>query len=774
MDTEHDYQSYSTKRNGKPTNQPMPQMYAAGADSGDGVTLDMAWLFAVARRRFFVMAGVAIALGAISGGLIVWNSKKIIPVYEGYFRVLVEPVTAEGRLAKLSLLAQTGSSTGVTDVSKLSVADSDLVDYETQIRVLKSPKLMEPLIGQLKSVYPDINSYNSLLTRLAISRVTYEKDGKQGGTKILEVRYQDKDTKKIKFVLGRLRDAYLTYSLQERLTSLNRGIKFIDEQLPELQQRVDTLQRQLQKLREEYSLSDPESTGRFLTDTAQSLETQRIGVQSELAQARTQYINLQKQLKEGSSLSVISKDSKAYETIVGQLQKIETDIATESAQFREDSPPMQALREKRENLRNLLARQAQGILENVGGQVKELEARSKVIDEKQQINNRQRSAFPTVLRRYSDLQQDLQIATDSLKVFLAKRVALKLDAAQRETPWEEIAPPAIVLDEFGQPMPASVKQTSRQLAIALILSILVGIGSGFLAEVLHTVFHTPEEVKGATKLPLLGVIPYAKQLKKLSRRTKKLPAVVEKGSLTDKGGIVLPAKGNKRGSDWASPFFEAFRSLYTNIRLLSAGTPIHSLAISSAVPGDGKSTTATYLAQTAAAIGQRVLLVDADLRRPTQHTRLGLPNVQGLTEVITTDLSLNDAIQRSPDDDNLFVLTAGQTPLDPIKLLSSEKMQYLMEQFQAFFDLVIYDTPPLIGISDTNLIAAQTDGIILVVGLEKTDRDMLKKSLDGLRISGASVLGVVANGIKGYAPNTYATYQRYYRTNRQLAENPHV
>jgi Mrp family chromosome partitioning ATPase len=93
-----------------------------------------------------------------------------------------------------------------------------------------------------------------------------------------------------------------------------------------------------------------------------------------------------------------------------------------------------------------------------------------------------------------------------------------------------------------------------------------------------------------------------------------------------------------------------------------------------------------------------------------------------------------------------------------------------MEQFQAFFDLVIYDTPPMIGLADSNIIAANTDGIIMVVGLGKTDRSMLTKALDELKISGTSVLGIVANGIKGYTPSTYAAYERYYKQERQLAD----
>ncbi len=172
------------------------------------------------------------------------------------------------------------------------------------------------------------------------------------------------------------------------------------------------------------------------------------------------------------------------------------------------------------------------------------------------------------------------------------------------------------------------------------------------------------------------------------------------------------------------------------------------MVIGSAEAGDGKSTVALHLAEAAAAIGQRVLLVDADLRSPQLHTRLDLPNFQGLTDAISTDISLNDLIQRPSGENTLFVLTSGSVPDDPIKLLSSKKMHALMEQFQDFFDLVIYDTPPIMGLADGSILADQTDGLILVVGLAKTDRASISKALEELKISGAPVLGVVANKLK--------------------------
>jgi capsular exopolysaccharide synthesis family protein len=278
-----------------------------------------------------------------------------------------------------------------------------------------------------------------------------------------------------------------------------------------------------------------------------------------------------------------------------------------------------------------------------------------------------------------------------------------------------------------------------------------------MVERLDNVFHSPDELKDRTKLPLLGVIPYSKQLKEI------MPAVTLADKMPEPEDAV-PKKGNRRQPQWykASPFLESFRSLHTNIRFLGSDTPIHSIVISSATPGDGKSTVSVHLAQAAAAMGQRVLLVDADLRLPQVHKVLGLDNHIGLSNVIATGCTAKQAIQRLPMWDHLYVLTAGQLPPDPTRLLSSKKMLYLMEQFHAVFDLVIYDTPPVLGLADGQLLAAHTNGVVMVGGLGKTDRSMMMQSLDRLRISNATVLGVVANGVKGYTTQSYYHYQHYY------------
>ncbi|MEG4627293.1 polysaccharide biosynthesis tyrosine autokinase [Microcoleus sp. w1-18aA5] len=353
--------------------------------------------------------------------------------------------------------------------------------------------------------------------------------------------------------------------------------------------------------------------------------------------------------------------------------------------------------------------------------------------------------MPTAQHRYDDIQLKLELAKDTLKLFLEKQKTLQLDAGQIDGSWQIISKPELVTNENGDLNPVTEKPTRRHLAIAIVISTLLGIAIGFLVEVLNTVFHTPEEIKSATKRPLLGVIPIAKAMKIKSRRGERVPAqFTSVSSNTNSESLKRIIVSNSKDF----PVVEAFHYLYTNIQLLNAEHPISSLTITSTLKGEGKSTVAVYLAKTASAVGKRVLLVDANMRVPQLHTYLGLSNMKGLSNVLSSDLSLNEAIQRLPDDDNLFVLTAGTIPPDPIKLLSSRKMHYLMEQFLALFDLVIYDTPPLMGLADGHLLASQTDGTVLIVKIEKTDRGLVSKALDQLNVADFKVLGVVANGVK--------------------------
>jgi capsular exopolysaccharide synthesis family protein len=560
--------------------------------------------------------------------------------------------------------------------------------------------------------------------------------------------------------------------------NLKKGIEFVDSQLPQLRLRVDKLQADLQAFRQRNELLDPESQSQQLAMRVNTIEQQQVDTQVKIRENQSLYATLTSQLglqPEQAIATTSLSEAPRYQQLLNQLQEIEAKIAKESARFTEESPTIVALRNQQRNLLPLLEQESQKVigtnlqqagvtndspssirnqlsqqLVDAANQIQVLQMRQKAIAQAERLLNQQVRQMPVIARQYTDLQRELNVATESLNRFLGVREGLQIEVAQKSLPWQ------IILKPEAPKFPVS-PNNERNLVLGAIAGLLLGTVVALMVERLDNVFHSPDELKDRTKLPLLGVIPYSKQLKQM------MPAVAFADKMPEPEEA-LPKKINRRQPQWykASPFLESFRSLHTNIRFLGSDTPIHSLVISSATPGDGKSTVSVHLAQAAAAMGQRVLLVDADLRLPQVHKVLGLDNQIGLSNVIATGCTAKQAIQRLPMWDHLYVLTAGQLPPDPTRLLSSKKMLYLMEQFHAVFDLVIYDTPPVLGLADGQLLAAHTNGVVMVGGLGKTDRSIMMQSLDRLRISNATVLGVVANGVKGYTAQSYYHYQHYY------------
>jgi capsular exopolysaccharide synthesis family protein len=212
-------------------------------------------------------------------------------------------------------------------------------------------------------------------------------------------------------------------------------------------------------------------------------------------------------------------------------------------------------------------------------------------------------------------------------------------------------------------------------------------------------------------------------------------------------------------------FWESLQFLYSNIQLLSSDRPIGSLVISSSMPGDGKSTVAFHLAVVASAMGKKVLLVDADLRLPQIHKLSKLNNLWGLSNLISSNTDVEQVIKKMPTIHNLSVITSGTIPPDPARLLSSDKMKQLMEHFHQNFDLVIYDVPPIRGLVDARLIAPHTDGVMLIVRMDKTDKSALAQVQESLRIYPINLLGIIVNGDKSHF-SQYGSYKQYFNRER--------
>ena len=730
--------------------------------------LNLRQVLSVVKHRWWIIAGITLG---VTGAIAAWTFLKT-PIYQGRFLLLIGQPIEENKnslkLAAQDILPQLGGEN---------------IDYETQIAVLKSPQLLNPILSKITPKYPDF-TYSDLISKTGKSDL---KISQLEDTKVLEIVYENAEPEKIKLVLDNLASHYLNYSSQERKTEINQGLDFVNAQLPVLQERVNSLQKQMQQFRQQYNFLDPDKEATRLSQQLTSIEQEYRVAQVALNEINSRYQALQQQVGLAPNQAIIAtylSESPGYQDLLKQLQEVEVELAKQSAVFAKDSPIIATLEEKRANLLPLLQNEAQRTLgeklpQTVGNSPALVSRSALRVELTQQLveaaNTRQTleikvkslaraleqqkasvKNLAVLARRYTDLQRELEIATTSLGRFLEEQQKLQLKVAQQVVPWQLISSPEVE-EDFVSPKPV------RNLALGVIGGLLLGLGAAFLAERLDPVHHSADELKEDTKLPLLGAIPWNKDIDKIEKVITALPQLTVAGQqLTIPNTTAKSANENPYYYNF-SPFSEAFHTLNTNIRLLGSDSPLKSLVISSVSPGDGKTTTAINIAKAAARMGQKVLLVDADLRRPQIHLRLNLDNDHGLSNVLAEGLDWNETIQFLPRHENLSILTAGLIPPDPTRLLSSQRMQEMISQLQQdhAFDLIIYDLPPIAAFADAKILAAMATGLILVTKLGKTDRFVLKNLLEDLRLSQISVLGLVANNVSRKDHN-YRYYSHYY------------
>lgn len=684
-----------------------------------------------ARRQALLISGIA---GVVTAGM--WKVAASAPLmYAGNFQVLVEPVTSEAKLSEPSTLTRAGE------------ASNNQMDYPTQLEILKSPGMLDSIVKLVRTRHANFG-VNALRQGLLVERIG---KGRYDSTKILSVSYQGLDPDVVELVLQKTAEKYLKYSLEERKTSIGQGVKFIEEQLPDLQKRVDVYQAQLQQLQQQYELIDPTARAGELYTQIRQFESEQFTTAKELQELKTlsQTLQQQLQLTPGEARVASELSENPYRSnLLTQLKDIDSQIAVQSATFRPDSPEIQLLLEQRQNVLGLLEQETQqipgvnlaGVRENpnvfavptslrqgqiqqlveTNNQIQLLEVRLATLSQERTKVEQAASQFPEVTRQYTDIQQQLELTKQTLNQLLAQREKLRVEAAQDNVPWELISPPGPAV-----PLPAD---SSKKLLVGIAGGLMLGLGAAIALEKWRDLFYSLEDLQDAVHPPILGEIPQQTAL----------------GMPSSSLAVAQMAVGDSE-SVFDPQFLDAFDALYANLRFLYANAPIRALTIGSAEAGDGKSAMALHLARTVANMGQRVLLVDANLRQPQLHERLGVANRKGLSELLTDKLVPNALVEPSPWADNLFVLTAGHPSAKSIKLLGSAQMQHIAEEFQATFDLVIYDTPALGDVMDAIFLSAHTDGILMVVGVKKTRQSNTLKTLEQLNAFRLPCLGMVAN-----------------------------
>jgi capsular exopolysaccharide synthesis family protein len=304
-----------------------------------------------------------------------------------------------------------------------------------------------------------------------------------------------------------------------------------------------------------------------------------------------------------------------------------------------------------------------------------------------------------------------------------------------ETPLTEDAISPVKLTRAQEATVPSVPVSPNvplNIALGALIGLALGVGLAVLRETLETRIRNEHDVEGVTDVAILG-------------------------------GIVFDPKAQDRPLivhvDPRSPRAESFRTLRTNLQFLDVGRKDRSFVITSSIESEGKSTTGANLAIALADAGSKVLLIDADLRRPKVADYMGVEGAVGLTDVLIGRAELDDVIQPWGRA-QLFVLPAGHVPPNPSELLGSARMSHFIGEFNRMFDVVIYDTPPLLPVTDAAILAKNVGGAIIVVAAGRTQKNQLKGAISSLQNVGAPISGLVLTMLPTKGPDAYG-YNRY-------------
>ncbi|MCT0225932.1 polysaccharide biosynthesis tyrosine autokinase [Synechococcus sp. CS-1328] len=694
-------------------------------------------LLKVLRRRQRPFLITLVLVSAFFGLKTVWQ-RVDAPVFQGGFSLLISDPINQPR-------SNTAGSSG-TDIASVALNESRL-DVPTLIRVLESPAVLEPVYSQLRKQDPStpLPSVSVSLVPAGPSAPGLLASG------VLAVDSRGRDPALVRRALELTEKAYLDWSLQQRREKLSEGVRFLDEQAPALQARFRALQSEVEAFRRANSVLLPEEEATAVWQQVSELRSELASQQAE----RQRLAKLRDDVAAGrltarsfssgggerrgdgdaSSLQVNLPD----QALLEKLNDLEEQIAAAQATYQRSSPFLRDLLSARDQLRPEVRRKE---LEAMNAAMLQMDSSMAVNRAKVDQLEAQFEKQPALLRQYADLQRQLQAAEANLASYQRTQEQFQLEIAQNNVPWKIIAPTAVNTNPVEPNL-------GKGLLQGLLLGLAAGAGVAVLRDRLDHVFHSPAEVRNDLKQPLLGHIPYISFFE---------------GVRAEKRFLLHDLDNQQSGVAGYQRFHyqEAFRNLYTSLRFLSTETPVRSLALSSSQPSEGKSLAIVLLAKTMHELGRRVLLVDADLRKPQMHHRLGLDNVEGLSNLITEDgLHWRDVVQTVPDYPNWDTITAGPRPPDPPRLLSSARMGELVADIAANggYDLVLYDTPPALGLADASLVAEHLDGIVLLVSLNRVDRALPEEAIKRIAAAGAPLLGVVSNsrvqsgsldGIYGY------------------------
>jgi polysaccharide biosynthesis transport protein len=705
-------------------------------NESDDADLGYGHILAILLRHKFLFIGILIT---ILGASCLLTLRKAA-TYQSSMQILVEPNYPGGQ----DPLAKT------TDAATEQTSQ----DYATQINLMKSNFFVEKLVKSLKPEYPSINS-DEVRSSFILEKVIEGKDT----TKILKATFTGNSPSKTQKALSTLQEIYQNYNQKQQSIRLIEGLRFVNSQLQIARSDLTQTQVKIERFRKNYSLIDPNQQVSFLTTNLNNIDQELRATQTQHKEIEARYITLQNQLNVSPQKSIVAarlSQSTLYQKQLDSIKETEQELAKQSGVLTDSHPTVQNLLKQRQNQIENLRKQTTQVLgssaakldtsgENLlsNGQLSPsdinvvnnlaelrvnldgLSAReAKLLATKQDLR-KQLNRFPILIAEYDRLLPEAELGQAVIKKLLEQRQELSSRLSRGGFTWQLVEPPL-----QGQQIGPNHKQ---DILLGLVVGIFLASGAVFMAEAFGKKEYNSHSIKSNYALPLLGSLP-AITFTDLNRSLETKPIHTSKfvsSSLVQSLDI--------------SKFRDSTDSILKNIQIHNPNTKIKSLAITSAFAGEGKTICALGLALSAARANLRVLVIDADLRYSSLQKHLDIDNKQGLLNLLADKSLLPAPVQMSIFGLNIDILTSGSTStsFNFDDLMSSKRMEELILMFTAQYDLVIFDTSPVLSMTGAAQIASLCSGTVLVLQPERLNQLELSEVVDSFK--DAVVLGIVKN-----------------------------
>jgi capsular exopolysaccharide synthesis family protein len=706
----------------------------------------------------------AISIFALTFGASIFATQFLKPSYKAEGRLLFKNSTFKLVGSTLTSGASEGES---GDLRPLVATQNPIV---TQMEVIASRPLLQKTIDRLKLTDGNKPMDPAALQAGLTSKIV-------GGSDIVQIDYKNRNPQDAAKIVNTLMAIYLENDIDTSRSEAEAARKFMDKQLPQTQVAVNNAEVALRKFKQQHNIVDLAEEAKSAVEIIGELETNINNTQAQLAESNAQKIELRTKVNLNSqaaiSISAISQ-STAVQGILTQLQEVERQLATESSRFSNDNPIIISLKEKQSKLKTLLNRQIQttignqspvpqGLLQisvlkqNLIGELLKAEVQHTGLVKKLSSLQNSRAAYqkrvseiPQLVQSQRQLERQQEVSQSTYQNLLKKVQELQL-AKNKNISSARIIASAIVPEKPDAGMKPVVA------GLGLLLGSLLGTSAIAYLELRDRSLKTIKEIERAFGYTLLGVIPANKKLKQRTGNRHPVATTLE---------IAVRDTPQSLTSEMS-------RTIQANLRFLNADRPLTTLAITSTVANEGKSKVAANLAAAIAGLGQRVLLIDADLRVPTQHKFWKLLLKKGLSELVSGKSKFKFPQISWTVMENLDVITAGSKPANSLFCLESPQMKLLIQEASNLYDFVIIDTPPLLVAPDALTVAQMSDGILLVARPGVIDTNSATAAREKLAMSRCEVLGIIVNGaIQQYESEDLFASTREYFSDEPETEAP--